>query len=286
MTFERVDLKDKQPMDPKSTPEIINMTEDGLHNSVGKSDTGVPSFSTPQYQTNLMRGRNPIAFNLSTEEQPTPGMAAQDSYHEMLKKVLESVQANLDRLARRISARQLQEERGRTENTNPSRRETRGENNRGRELRNGGNEERDETRNQQENGSRSNEESPGNQNKDKSNEQSPETPRNEQNQDDARSGLNSKRDERREKEKEDAPPKRKRQDKDAGKEQPKKKHQEGEGESSETPKKQSHIRSGGRLGRKDRQSTQKAEIGRAGYRQSQAKRIAPFTRDHGRNHPI
>ena len=67
MTSERVNLKGKQPMDPKNTPEIINVTEDGLHNSGEKSNTGGPSFSTPQYQTNPMRGSNPIAFNLNTE---------------------------------------------------------------------------------------------------------------------------------------------------------------------------------------------------------------------------
>ncbi|XP_050221363.1 uncharacterized protein LOC126671621 [Mercurialis annua] len=140
----------------------------------------------------------------------------------MLKKVLESVQENLDKLANEAKRTNDMHEQtmkilrdnfsptatrrsGRTENANPSRQEpTRG---------------------------RKNE-------KEKSDEQTPgETPRNEQNQDDARSGLNSKREERRETEKEDAPPKSKRQDKDTGKEQPKKKHQEGEDESSESPQK-------------------------------------------------
>ncbi|XP_050217926.1 uncharacterized protein LOC126668792 [Mercurialis annua] len=200
-----------------------------------------------------MRESNPIAFNLNTEEQQTPSVAAQDSYNEMLKKVLESVQANLDRLAseaKRTNDRHeetmkiLRENfsptaprrRGRTENANPSRRETRAENNKSKEPRTGGNEERNEARNQRENGT-SDEESPNDQNRNKSNEESPETPRNEHNQEDARSGLNSKRDERREKEKEDAPPKSKRQDRDTGKEQTKKNHQEGEGESSEAPQK-------------------------------------------------
>ncbi|XP_050211384.1 uncharacterized protein LOC126661573 [Mercurialis annua] len=186
-------------------------------------------------------------------------MAAQDLYSEMLKKVLD-VHANLDKLANEAKRTNDRHEetmkilrdnfnptatrrRGRIENTNPGRQEpTRGENNRRREPRNGGNEERDEgrnDRNRRENGNRSDEESPGNQEngKEKSDEQTPETPRNEQNQDDARSGLNSKREERREKEKEDAPPKSKRQDRDTGKEQPKKKHQEGEGESSVSPQK-------------------------------------------------
>ncbi|XP_050217618.1 DNA polymerase II subunit B4-like [Mercurialis annua] len=236
----------------------------------GRSDTGGPSFSTTQYQTNSMRGSNPIAFNLNTDEQPTPGMAAQDLYSEMLKKVLEPVQANLDKLASEAKRTNDRHEetmkimrdnfiptatrrRGRTENTDPGRQESREENNRRREPRNGGNEERDEARNdrnRRENGNRSDEESPGNQEngKEKSDERSPETPRNEQNQDDARSGLNSKREERRE-EKEDAPPKTKRQDKDAGKESR----------------------------RKDCQSTQETEVRRAGYRRSQVEGIAPFT---------
>ncbi|XP_050233439.1 conglutin beta 1-like [Mercurialis annua] len=178
-----------------------------------------------------MRGSNPIAFNLRTDEQPTPGMAAQDLYGDMLKKVLESVQANLDKLASEAKRTNDRHEetmkilrdnfsptttrrRGRTENANPSRQEpTRGRSDKRRKPRNkGGDEERNEGRNninQRENENKSDEECPENQEngKDKSDEQTPrETPRNEQNQDDARSGLNSKREERREKEKEDAPP--------------------------------------------------------------------------------
>ncbi|XP_050217560.1 uncharacterized protein LOC126668398 [Mercurialis annua] len=146
-----------------------------------------------------MRGSNPIAINLSTEEHPTPGMAAQDSYNEMLKKVLESDQANLDRLASELRE---EEEEQKTQIQAAERQ--------GKKITEAENLETEEMRKKAQN---------------------------EQNEDDARSGLNSKREERREKEKEDAPPKSKRQDNDAGKEQPKKKHQEGEGESSESPQK-------------------------------------------------
>ncbi|XP_050229178.1 uncharacterized protein LOC126678319 [Mercurialis annua] len=149
MTSDGTNLKDKQPMDPKThqhTPEVINITRDGTHSTVGWSHQG-----------------------------PT---------------------------------------KGRKERRNERR-----------------NEGRNERRNEEE-------ESPENQEqrKDDSEEKDlRDAPRNGENQDDARSGLNSKREER--KEKEDAPPKSKRQEKDAGKAQSKKKNQEDEGESSELPQK-------------------------------------------------
>ncbi|XP_050207510.1 uncharacterized protein LOC126656929 [Mercurialis annua] len=185
-------------------------------------------------------------------------MEAQDLYGEMQKKVLESVQANLDKLASETKRTNDRHEeimkimrddfsptttrrRGRTENTNPGRQEPRGENNRRREpemveMKKETREETTETDEKMETGVTKKVHEIKRMKK-KSDEQTPETPRNEQNQDDARSGLNSKREERREKEKEDAPPKIKRQDRDARKEQSKKKHQEGEGESSESPQK-------------------------------------------------
>ncbi|XP_050211804.1 vicilin-like seed storage protein At2g18540 [Mercurialis annua] len=169
------------------------------HNATGGSNTGGTLFSTPQCQTNHIRGSNPIAFlYLGENKEQTPNMILREQF-----------------TAPPAQRRQRAENTRNPNHQGPTRGEDNGINNDKQDAP----EKRDHR------------------NKDLGEENRGNAADNGENQDDVQSGLNSKIEERREKVKEDAPAKSRRQEKETRKAQSKKKNQEDKGESSESPQK-------------------------------------------------
>ncbi|XP_050222492.1 uncharacterized protein LOC126672580 [Mercurialis annua] len=133
MTSDRTNLKDKQPMDPKThqhTPELVNITEEGIPSATGGSKPGGVSSTTSQCQT------NPVRANL--DRLANEAKRTNDNQDETLKILSENVnlgpqgptrgmneQRNEQRKERRNEGRNVHRNEQRNEKRNKVRNERR-----------------------------------------------------------------------------------------------------------------------------------------------------------------